>query len=184
MNQPEETTLVRRAQAGDQEAFMTLIERYRRLVYRLLLASTNNAHAAEDLAQDVILKAWTNLKSFQPGTCFRAWLTRIARNTFLNSQRKKCAGVGRDGVMRTLATREPGPVAVLLARETLSLVEAAEAKLPATTRAAFCLRMQEDLPFKEVGQALSLTAATARWHVFQARRLLQQRLRRLVSPGA
>ena len=184
MGHPEETNLVRRAQAGDQDAFVALIERYRKLVDRQLLALTNDAHQAEDLAQDVFIKAWLNLKSFQPGTCFRAWLTCIARNTFLNSRRKKCAAVGRDGAMRTLATREPGPVAVLLARETLGLVEAAQANLPATTRAAFCLRIEQELPFREVGQALSLSAATARWHVFQARRLLQQRLRRLVSPNA
>jgi len=181
MCHPEETTLVCRAQAGDHEAFVALIERYRKLICRLLLNLTNSAHVAEDLAQDVFLKAWVNLKSFQPGTCFRAWLTRIARNAFLNSRRKKCAAIGRDGVMKTLATPEPGPVAVLLARETLSMVEAAEANLPAMTRAAFCLRIHQELSFRDVGRALSLTAATARWHVFQARRLLRQRLRPFVS---
>jgi RNA polymerase sigma-70 factor (ECF subfamily) len=175
MRHAEEDDLIRRAQAGEHAAYVALLECYGKGIYRLLLGLTKNTHAAEDLVQEVFLKAWAHLKSFRAGTCFQAWLVRIARNTFLNSRRSSRVQL-RQGYMDTLATREPGPVAACLARETKRLVADAEARLPATTRAAYCLRAREGLAFQDVGRALSLTAATARWHVFQARRLLRQRL--------
>ena len=179
MQRSEEHALICRAQAGDRNAYVALIECHGKTIYRLLLALTRNTHAAEDLTQDVYLKAWVKLKSFKPGTYFRAWLVRIARNTFLNDRRRNRFSGSNEFHLAALKDRELGPVAALLARETSSLVEAAEAKLPANFRAAFRLRTREDLPFQEVARVLALPPATARWQVFQARHLLRKRLRSL-----
>jgi RNA polymerase sigma-70 factor (ECF subfamily) len=175
----EEGALIRRAQAGDRQAYVALIDAHEKAIQRLLLGLTKNSHAAEDLTQDVWLKVWANLKSFKPGTHFRAWLARIARNTFLNSLRQHRVSYGHEEFMAGLTTREPGPVAVLEARETEALVETAEAQLPATCRAAFRLRTRQGMPFRKVGQALALPAATARWQVYHARHLLRKKLRSL-----
>src|ERR1700719_604890 len=71
MTHADESTWIRRAQAGDREAFAALVSCHRPQLYRLLCGMTRDKHAAEDLTQDVLVKAWTHLRSFRPGTYFR-----------------------------------------------------------------------------------------------------------------
>jgi RNA polymerase sigma-70 factor (ECF subfamily) len=176
MSHVEEQAWIHRAQAGDPEAFAALVEYYRDPIYRVLRALTQNTHAAEDLTQEVFLKAWAKLKTFKQGACLRPWLTRIARNAFLNSRRGKQYTTPHLRLQDTLAAREPGPVAVLETQETQTMVDAAVDRLPHKYQMAFLLRTREEQPFLEIAQALSITAATARWHVFQARQQLLQNL--------
>jgi RNA polymerase sigma-70 factor (ECF subfamily) len=177
MHHPEEHNWICRAQAGDREAFAALVHEYRPSIYRLLYGLTQNAHAAEDLEQEVFLKAWVHLKSFKPGSRFWPWLARIARNTFLNTRRGRRGAARHYPLPDSLAAHDPDPVAALLTEETQAMMEAALDRLPVTSRAAFLLRTRERMPFVGVAQELSLTAATARWHVFRARRLLRQKLK-------
>ncbi len=181
LTHPEEVALIRRAQGGDPDAYAALIECYRKPIHRLLQALTNSAHATEDLAQDVFLKAWVKLKSFDCETCFLAWLACIAKNAFLNSRRRRSPSSGRDACINAKPTVAPDPVAALMAREIQAIVDDAVASLPATNRAAFCLRIHQGLSYGEIGEALSLTPGAARWHVCRARRLLRERLRSLLS---
>ncbi len=175
MSHPQEQELIRRAQDGDRDAFADLTGCYWGRLYRWLHGMTRNSHAAEDLTQDVLLKAWANLKSFQVGTHFRAWLFRIAGNCYLDSRRGPRGAPCRE-LPETLTTREPDPVTTLLSQETVMLIWAALAQLPVTFRAPFLLRVQEELSFQEIAQVLDLTEETARWRVFKARRLLLRRL--------
>jgi len=173
--QPEEQTWIGRAQAGDRDAFAALVERYWARLYRWLYVLTGRSHAAEDLAQEVFLKAWARLKSFQAGGHFRAWLFRIANNCLIDSRRGARA-VPPQRLPEHLTARDPGPVAALLSRETHLLVQDALKRLPVKFRAAFLLRTQEELSFQEIAQALALTEETARWRVFKARRFLLKEL--------
>jgi len=84
---PDEQQWVRKAQAGDREAFAALIEGYWGRVYCWLQGLTGRSHAAEDLTQEVFLRAWEELRTLQEGSRFRSWLFRIARNCFLDSRR-------------------------------------------------------------------------------------------------
>src|SRR5712692_3280295 len=84
----DEHGLVQRAQGGDRPAFAVLIERYWDRLYRWMFHLTHNQHAAEDLTQETFLKAFGGLASFRAGTNFRAWLFRIAYNSFVNEQRE------------------------------------------------------------------------------------------------
>ncbi len=87
MSHPDEPQLIRRAREGDREAFADLAGCYWGRLHRWLAALTHNAHTAEDLTQDVFLKAWVKLRSFRARTHFRAWLFRIAGNCYLDSRR-------------------------------------------------------------------------------------------------
>jgi len=175
VSQPEEQQWLRRAQQGDREAFAALVDCHWTSVHRWLFGLTRDAHTAEDLAQDVFLKAWLGLRSFQVGTHFRAWLLRIARNSYLDNKRRK-QGSCRQVLPEVLVSREPDPVAILLSQETQTRIEAAMMQLSILFRAPLLLRVREGLSFQEIGAILDITEETARWRVCKARRLLLKAL--------
>src|SRR5437016_5326683 len=75
-----EDMLVQSAQQGDRQAFAVLVKHYWDRLYRWLYHLTHDRHAAEDLAQETLLKAFANLGRFRTGSNFHAWLFRIAYN--------------------------------------------------------------------------------------------------------
>ena len=82
-----ENELIRRAQGGDLEAFCRLAREYERRVYALALHYCRRREDAEDLSQEVWLKAFKSLGGFRFESSFHTWLRRITINTFLNSRR-------------------------------------------------------------------------------------------------
>jgi RNA polymerase sigma-70 factor (ECF subfamily) len=174
----DEHALIDRAQAGDREAFAVLVERYWNGLYRWLYHLTHDGHTAEDLAQEAFLKAYRGLASFRAGSHFRAWLFRIAHNSFLN-QRRGAARCNQP-VPEQVADSEAGPDEQAVQRETLQRLSQAVGRLPPEFRSAFLLRVEEGLSFREVAQVLGITEQTARWRVFKAR----QKLLTVLAPQA
>jgi RNA polymerase sigma-70 factor (ECF subfamily) len=172
----EEHALVSASQRGERQAFAQLVERYWDRLYRWLYHLTRDQHTAEDLVQETFLKAFRGLKRFEAGSNFKAWLFRIAHNSFANYRR------GAARLRQTLPDDVPekgeGPLDQVVSREALQLLARAVAKLPADFRSAFLLRADEDLSFREIAGVLGLTEETARWRVFKAR----QKLLTLLAP--
>jgi RNA polymerase sigma-70 factor (ECF subfamily) len=166
----EEHVLIHSAQQGDRQAFAVLVERYWNRLYRWLYHLTHDRHSAEDLAQETFLKALTGLTNFRTGSNFQAWLFRIGHNNFVNQKR-----VGRrlrQTFPEDVPAPDDGPVDQAAHRESLQLLTRAVGRLPSEFRAAFLLRAEEGLSFREIGTALGLTEQTARWRVFKARQKL------------
>jgi RNA polymerase sigma-70 factor (ECF subfamily) len=172
----EEHLLIHSAQQGDRQAFAVLVERYWDRLYRWLYHLTHHREAAEDLAQEALLKAYAHLDRFRPGSNFRAWLFRIAYNSFVNQWR--AADRARQAVACRLPALEEGPVEQILTREALQMLARAVGRLPADFRAAFLLRAEEELSFREIAAVLGIKEETARWRVFKAR----QKLMKLLAP--
>lgn len=168
----DEGVLVRQAQQGDRPAFTVLVERYWERLYRWLFHLTRDQHAAEDVTQEAFLKAFARLDSFQAGSNFRAWLFRIAYNSFVNSQRE--AARSRQPCPEQLADHGEGPAEEAMTREAFRLLARAVARLPAEFRAAFLLRAEEGLSFRQIAEVLETTEQTARWRVFKARQKLME----------
>src|SRR6186997_2118157 len=82
-----DTDLIKRAQAADIDAFCRLAERYARRIYLLAFHYCRNTQDAEDLSQEVWLKAYQALRGFRSDSSFYTWLRRITINSFLNLQR-------------------------------------------------------------------------------------------------
>lgn len=165
-----ETELIQQAQLGDRQAFAALVDRYWDRLYRWLCHLTHEQHTAEDVAQEAFLKAFKNLKAFQADTNFQAWLFRIAYNTFANQRR--AASRVRQPFPEELPARESDPAELAMSREALQLLARAVGRLPSEFRAAFLLRADEGLSFREIADVLGTTEETARWRVFKARQKL------------
>lgn len=168
----EEHVLIHRAQGGDREAFAVLVERYWDRLYRWLFHLTHNRHGAEDLAQEAFLKAFANLARFRTGSNFRAWLFRIAYNSFVNQWR--APDRVRLPFPSQVPSTEEGPVEQVLSQEGLRLLARAVGRLPDDYRAAFLLRAEEGLSFHEIAGILKTSEETARWRVFKARQKLMK----------
>jgi RNA polymerase sigma-70 factor (ECF subfamily) len=170
VSQTDEHELIRNAQLGERSAFAVLVERYWERLYRWLFHLTHDAHTAEDLAQESFLRAYGALASFQAGTNFQAWLFRIAHNALANQRRasRRVRQPFPNGV--PLARERPEELA--MSREALQQLARAVGRLPTDFRAAFLLRVEQNLSFRDIARALGITEETARWRVFKARQKL------------
>jgi RNA polymerase sigma-70 factor, ECF subfamily len=176
---PEEEDWVRRAQAGEREAFAPLVERYWGRLFRwlrgMLRHVPGHAQAAEDLAQEVLLKAWAALPALRSPAQFDGWLFRIARNCLTDRQRMEKPSLP---LPEMAIARDPGPLAPLLVQENQRLLDEACALLPPLFRGPFLLWAQEEFSYAQIAEALEITEETARWRVFRARKFLVGALRR------
>jgi len=172
----EEQSLICRAQGGDRQAFAVLVERHWDRLYRWLYHLTHDRHTAEDLTQESLLKAFANLARFHMPNNFHAWLFRIAYNCFVNQWRSPTRA--RQPFPENLQARGEGPVEQVLSREALQMLARAVGRLPADFRAAFLLRVEEQLSFQEIAEVLGIREETARWRFFKAR----QKLMNVLAP--
>ncbi|GIW79793.1 MAG: hypothetical protein KatS3mg105_1600 [Gemmatales bacterium] len=166
----DEPTLIHDAVRGDRQAFARLVDRYWDRLYRWLYHMTHNRHEAEDLAQEAFLKAMAGLSGFREGSNFRAWLFRIAYNSFVNQHRRNLRV--RDVFPAQVASASRGPDEHAMSQEALKMLARAVGRLPDDFRAAFLLRVEEDLSFRQIAEVLGITEETARWRVFKARQKL------------
>jgi len=168
----DEHVLIQSAQLGERRAFGTLVEHYWDRLYRWLFHLTHDPHTAEDLVQESFLRAFRALKSFRAGTNFQAWLFRIAHNALAN-QRRANRRIRQPFPEGAPATHE-GPSELAMTREAMQHLARAVGRLPTDFRAAFLLRAEEDLSFRDIAQALDISEETARWRVFKARQKLME----------
>ena len=144
-------------------------------VYRLLYRMAGNAHDAEDLAQEALVRAIDRKSQFTPGTNLRSWLLKIAANAFLDQCRKR-RSASTHPLVEDVPHAACGPDARLEGKELGQALASAISRLPHTPRAVFVLRAEEDLSFREIGEAVGISEEAARWHMMQARRELVSQL--------
>ena len=172
---------MQRAQKGDRPACAALVEQYWDKLYHWLYHLCHDCHAAEDLTQETFLKAFASLKSFRAGTNLHAWLFRIAHNSFLNQRR--AGRKARQAFPADVITTAEGPAEEAMSREALQLLARAVGRLPTDYRAAFLLRVEENLSFRDMADVLQTSEENARWRVYKARQKLMEVLAPQLDKG-
>jgi RNA polymerase sigma-70 factor, ECF subfamily len=185
----QEAELIEHAQRGDREAFCLLARRYERRIYALALHFTRNAHDAEDLSQEVWLKAYRALGSFRGEASFYTWLRQIAVNTLLKQRRKWpkmwnaekkafCMGELVPLDQLGLAFDEPtqGAEANLHQQLLINQVLAAMTELPPKQRLIFLLKHREGMTYDEISQVCGASAGTIKKALFRTVHKLRARL--------
>jgi RNA polymerase sigma-70 factor (ECF subfamily) len=157
--------------------FAHVVEQHWTAVYRFLFRMTGHWQDTEDLAQETFLKALDGLHTFAPGTNLRGWLLKIACNACLDSRRKR-ARLKLAAAPPEVEDRAPPTERRLESAEQAALARAALDDLTDLTRAVFHLRVQEELPFREIAELVGTTEESARWHMHQARTILIAKLGR------
>ena len=190
---PADDEIVRRAQAGDHDAFRMLVERYQGRAYGLALRVLRDEEQAKDAVQDAFLKVYRSLDRFEGRAGFYTWLYRIVMNQCLDRKRRdksdrevewndeSAAGVlnasesaaspaGRD------ADREAPDVAIERSEIRRAVARAIDA-LPEDARRTIQLREIDDLSYKEIAEAMGIPKGTVMSRLHYAR----QRLRELLQ---
>jgi RNA polymerase sigma-70 factor (ECF subfamily) len=184
----KERALVQRIQAGDTVAFRELVEQNKQCVYYLALDLTGNHYDAEDISQEVFIKAFRGIDKFRSGAKVNTWLYRITMNTFIDKKRKKTlkvvempAGDEEEGTVSALdlvaddvtGNPERGLSASKIGRH----IDEALSSLSEQERAVFVMRHYDELTLKEVAEALGIAEGTVKSLLFRSIR----KLRRLLS---
>lgn len=176
-SEPDDGLLLRRAQAGDRDAFEHVVVRHQRRVYAVALRIVRRHEVADDVAQEAFVRAWQSLGSFDPGRPFGPWIARIARNLALNTLRGPASRVEPlpEGPAEPVDAA-PGPESDVMSREVREAVSAALAGLPADQREVFLLRASGELSYEEIGAELGLAPGTVMSRLFRAREKLRAAL--------
>ena len=168
-----ETSLVARAQGGDVGAFERLSGAYADRVFMLLLRLLGDRSEAEDVAQEVMLRAWQGIARFRGQSSYFTWLYRIAVNEAnraleRRSRRPPGVAIGADELqLPAPATLEPSRLAEY--NELRRALSQALAELPPPLRTAFVLRDVEGLPTREAAEIAGIGQAAFKSRLHQAR---------------
>lgn len=176
--------LVQRAQRGDRAAFGALVEATQQQVYSLAYHFFPQPQEAEDLTQEIYLRAWRALPGFRGDARFSTWLYRIATNVCLN-RRRQLGAQPRPADDETLLERMPArlaePDAIVAARERKARLWQAVRSLPDRYRLVLALFYQQQLSYEEVAEALALPLGTIKAQLNRARHALAGILRKEAS---
>ena len=172
-----EDELIRRAKGGDLEAFCGLARAYERRVYALALHYCRRPEDAEDLSQEVWLKAFRSLGGFRGESSFHTWLCRITVNTFLNHKRAGTVTRGGEKTEVRLDSLEElleepasrGGAEEDIQRKVLAeRVLSALGELTEQQRIIFLLKHREGLTCKEVAEAVGCTVGSVKKSLFRS----------------
>jgi len=148
--------------------FQGLYESYAPEVYRFAFWLAGNSPEAEDITSETFVRAWVNSSTIRTET-LKAYLFTIARNVFLEQQRKRKRQVALEDDHPDPA---PGPDVLVESRLELRRVHRVLQTLPEIDRAAFILRVQHELPYAEIARVLGLSLSSAKVKVHRVRKNL------------
>lgn len=182
-----DTDLIKRAQAEDIDAFCRLAERYARRIHLLALHYCRNSQDAEDLSQEVWLKAYQALGSFRLESSFYTWLRRITINSFLNHRRSsffrrrgqvtavQLEQIDSEASETFFESRSTSPENIYN-KLLFENVVGALAELTPSQRLAFLLRHYEGMSYDEIADVMNCSTGTVKKGVSRAIGKLRARL--------
>lgn len=175
--QTDELRWIDTAARGDHEAFARLVDAYKVPVYNLAYRMLRNAPEAEDAAQEIFLRAYTKLGSYDRARKFSTWLLSIASNYCIDMlRRRRGTQVDIEEVAFALPSDAPGPERSAINQEQREAVARAIKQLPDTYRLITVLRYYHDLSYEEIERITGLSEATVKTRLFRARRQLEDLL--------
>lgn len=165
-----DAALLAKYRRGELEALEKLVERYRRPLFHFVLGMTGSAQDAEDIFQEVWFRAIRNMGGYRHDR-FLGWLLRIARNHIIDRNRRWKRNVSleianENGVVLgdTIPGKSPSPAALVGNADSGRKIMEAVKALPPEQKEVFLLRVEGEMPFKEIArlQHVSINTALAR----------------------
>ena len=179
----DEATLIRRTLAGDRHAFRWLIKSHERLVFSIVWKIVRNQQDAEDISQEVFLKVYEKLNTFNQESKLSTWIARIAYNEALSKLRKRDAlhasfDVEDEAFRERLDAGTFTPAEALEAGEVKTVVQAAIEQLPTQYRTLIELFHMQELSYAEVVEITGMPEGTVKNYLYRARNLLKEMIQK------
>ncbi|MFQ3609888.1 MAG: sigma-70 family RNA polymerase sigma factor [Fimbriimonadales bacterium] len=183
-----ETWLIERAQARDTEAFDQIVHRYADRLYNYVVRLLGNAQDAEDVVQEVFIRAYQALPNFDGRASLSTWLYRIATNLCIDHRRKQSRRVPTVSIHRDETSEDdfgewefadqqtPNPLEHALSRELQAVVEGAIAQLSPKLKTVLLLYDVEELSYEEIAQVLGIPMGTVKSRLNLARSQVQKQV--------
>jgi RNA polymerase sigma-70 factor (ECF subfamily) len=167
-------TLIQRCLAGDQDAWADIVRQYRRRIYSVAYKFTGNHEEAEDLTQDIFIKVFRALHTFDRRANFQTWLISVSRNMCIDhyrSVRKERETINRDINADDLSPVADGPAADALVEQQgqAVLLRRALAALPDPLKTAVTMRDLQDLSYQEIAERLRVPEGTVKSRINRGR---------------
>jgi RNA polymerase sigma-70 factor (ECF subfamily) len=181
---PTVDELIERCLAGDQHAWEQIVRLHWRKVFNVAYKFVGKHDEAEDLTQDIFLKIFKSLSSFDRRANFQTWLISVSRNLCIDhyrSVRKERETIDRDVDPGDLmpVSAEVSPYAQLEHRDRVSMLREAMTALPETLRTAVLLRDIQELTYQEIADRLTLPEGTVKSRINRGRTELARQIKRL-----
>ena len=194
--QAEQDALVRlvaQCMAGDQRAWHQMVTGQHKRVYAICYRFTGDATEAEDITQDVFLKVYRNLSSFDPEKgAFQTWITTLTRNMLVDNYRRTKLDRATDSMDVSLSSDDDGPTMAERIADTRpsqeqnyaglelkATIQQALKKLSPELREAVILRDLEDMDYKEIAVVLKIPEGTVKSRISRGRAELARLLQRI-----
>ena len=185
---PRDRELLEHARQGDAAAFVTLIRRHDKHLYRIARSVLADDHEAEDVVQESYIRAFNGLRDFRGAASLRTWLTRIALNEAIRRRRRRRSMVDLDALHAaqertrrplhsfSLTARDPDPERAAAHSQIRKMLEKAIDDLPVTFRVVFVMRDMEEISTAGAAKLLGIRAETVKTRLHRARRMLRDSL--------
>ncbi len=176
-----EKKIIKKILKGDHESFEVIIESYKKLVYHIVFRMIYNNADREDICQDVFIKVYQNLSTFQFRSKFSTWISRIAYNTCLNHLAKRSPQL-MDDIIKSetnwddMLKSDISPLKIVEKRDQKYRLEKEIAKLPIRYRTLLSLYHLDGLTYQEIGDVMDLPEGTIKSYLFRARKYLKSLL--------
>ena len=176
--------LIARCLGGDQVAWEEIVRQHRRKVFNIAYKFTGRHDEAEDLTQDIFLKIFKSLHTFDRRANFQTWLVSVSRNLCIDhyrSVRKERETIDRDVDAGELMPAAPAQTAyqALEQRDRVDLLRKAMAELPPTLREAVVKRDIQELSYQEIADQLNLPEGTVKSRINRGRTELARQVQRI-----
>lgn len=176
MNSMTDYEVITACLGGDKQIFSELVSRYKNLVYSVVLRMVNDREEANDLAQDVFLKIYSNLDKYYPDYKFSTWVIRITTNHVIDYRRRHKAEVVPLEEIEYDAASDDNPENSLIAKERISKINNAVRELPDMYKVPIVLYHQQGLSYQEISDITQEPLSKVKNRIFRGRKLLRDML--------
>ena len=176
--------IIQRCLQGDELAWNTIVEQYRRKVFNVAYKFVGRHEEAEDLTQDIFIKIFKSLGTFDRRANFQTWLISVSRNLCIDHyrsvrQERQTIDYQVDPNELSPVAHEPGPIAAIEQQDRVLLLREALAALPESLRKAVLMRDIQELTYQEIADKLHLPEGTVKSRINRGRTELARQIRKL-----
>jgi RNA polymerase sigma-70 factor (ECF subfamily) len=171
-----ETQLILQAQRGNNDAFSELVSLYGKRIYYAAYSFLHNVDDAADIVQEVFLRAYRNISSFDTARSFYPWLYRIARNLCINTAKRASRRDTSLPAEELIASGGPDPATELLKNEEIEELRSALTRLSDKHREILDLKTFQDCSYAEIAEILDIPIGTVMSRLYAARSKLKELL--------